>query len=59
MDMKVRELEQKQKQFDDRLAFEREQAQAKLQFDMEVQANNRKVILECAKNFSAALANKD
>ncbi|ETI57227.1 hypothetical protein F443_00442 [Phytophthora nicotianae P1569] len=49
----------KQKQFDDGLAFEREQAQAKLQFDMEVQANNRKVILECAKNFSAALANKD
>ncbi|ETN20792.1 hypothetical protein PPTG_21375 [Phytophthora nicotianae INRA-310] len=59
MDMKVRELEQKQKQFDDRLAFEREQAQAKLQFDMEVQANNRNVILECAKIFSAALVNKD
>ncbi|KUF82949.1 hypothetical protein AM587_10003451 [Phytophthora nicotianae] len=59
MDMKVRELEQKQKQFDDRLAFEREQAQAKLQFDMEVQANNRNVILECAKFFSAALVNKD
>ncbi|ETL33000.1 hypothetical protein L916_14484 [Phytophthora nicotianae] len=50
MDMKVRELEQKQKQFDDRLALEREQAQAKLQFDMEVQANNRNVILECACN---------
>ncbi|ETN19455.1 hypothetical protein PPTG_21460 [Phytophthora nicotianae INRA-310] len=59
MDMKVRELEQKQKQFDDRLAFEREQAQAKLQFDMEVQANNRNMILECAKIFSAALVNKD
>ncbi|ETL85447.1 hypothetical protein L917_15006 [Phytophthora nicotianae] len=59
MDMKVRELEQKQKQFDDGLAFEREQAQAKLQFDMEVQANNRNVILECAKIFGAALVNKD
>ncbi|ETL85449.1 hypothetical protein L917_15005, partial [Phytophthora nicotianae] len=30
IDMEVRELEQKQKQFDDRFALEREQAQAKL-----------------------------
>ncbi|KAF1788418.1 hypothetical protein GQ600_22257 [Phytophthora cactorum] len=36
MEMKVRELEQNQKQFEDRLAFEKEQVEARLQFEKQL-----------------------
>ncbi|KAF1786303.1 hypothetical protein GQ600_25988 [Phytophthora cactorum] len=42
MEMKVRELKQNQKQFDDRLAFEKEQVEARLQFEKQVQIRTTK-----------------
>ncbi|KAG6955422.1 hypothetical protein JG688_00011885 [Phytophthora aleatoria] len=56
MEMKVRELEQNQKQFEDRLAFEKEQVEARLQFEKQLQIRNSEMILECANIFSAAIA---
>ncbi|KAF1784468.1 hypothetical protein GQ600_17516 [Phytophthora cactorum] len=48
--------EQNQKQFEDRLAFEKEQVEARLQFEKQLQIRNSEMILECANIFSAAMS---
>ncbi|ETN09667.1 hypothetical protein PPTG_11283 [Phytophthora nicotianae INRA-310] len=58
LDLKHRELEQGQKQFEERLEFEKKQAEDRLQFEQHIQQSNREMILECAKIFGAALAKK-
>ncbi|KAG6955717.1 hypothetical protein JG687_00011028 [Phytophthora cactorum] len=44
------------KQFEDRLAFEKEQVEARLQFEKQLQIRNSEMILECANIFSAAIS---
>lgn len=58
-ELKERELAQSQLQFEQRLALENKQAEDRLRFEERVHTNNRELILECAKLFSAALAHKD
>ncbi|KAE9214157.1 hypothetical protein PF004_g15120 [Phytophthora fragariae] len=58
MELRVRELEQNQKQFEERLAFEKRQSEDRLLFESCVQSSNRDMILECAKIFGAALSKK-
>ncbi|KAG2895168.1 hypothetical protein PC117_g23306 [Phytophthora cactorum] len=58
MELKVRELEQDQKQFEERLSFEKKLAEDRLNFEDRMQASNREVILECAKIFGSALSKK-
>ncbi|KAG3078952.1 hypothetical protein PC121_g7114 [Phytophthora cactorum] len=58
MELKVRELEQNQKQFEERLSFEKKLAQDRLNFEDRVQASNREMILECATIFGCALSKK-
>ncbi|KAG3232858.1 hypothetical protein PI124_g22065 [Phytophthora idaei] len=58
MELKVRELEQDQKQFEERLSFEKKLAEDRLNFEDRVQASNREMILECAKIFGSALSKK-
>ncbi|RLN37753.1 hypothetical protein BBJ28_00026445 [Nothophytophthora sp. Chile5] len=55
LDLKARELEQNQLQFDARLAFDAKQAEERLRFEERVQSSNRELIIECAKIFSGAL----
>ncbi|ETM41390.1 hypothetical protein L914_12825 [Phytophthora nicotianae] len=56
MDLKQRELEQGQKQFEERLEFDKKQAEGRLQLEQRIQQSNREMILECAQIFGAALA---
>lgn len=58
LEIKVRELEQKQRKFEEMLAFEKKQSEDRLYFEDRVQTSNREVILECAKIFGAALSKK-
>ncbi|KAG3159875.1 hypothetical protein PI126_g7161 [Phytophthora idaei] len=58
MELKVRELEQDQKQFEERLSFEKKTSEDRLNFEDRVQASNREMILECAKIFGATLSKK-
>ncbi|KAF1788363.1 hypothetical protein GQ600_16571 [Phytophthora cactorum] len=58
MELKVRELEQDQKQFEERLSFEKKLAEDRLNFEDRVQASNREMILECPKIFGSALSKK-
>ncbi|ETI35503.1 hypothetical protein F443_18155 [Phytophthora nicotianae P1569] len=58
MDLKQRELEQGQKQFEERLEFEKKQAEDRFQFEQRIQQSNREMILESTKIFGAALAKK-
>ncbi|RLN72529.1 hypothetical protein BBJ28_00009786 [Nothophytophthora sp. Chile5] len=55
LDLKIRELEQNQLQFDARLAFEAKQVEERLRFEERVQSSNRDLIIACAKIFSGAL----
>ncbi|ETO80695.1 hypothetical protein F444_04851 [Phytophthora nicotianae P1976] len=59
IELKTRELEQHQHQFEARLQFEKQQAEERLRSEECIQAGNRELLLQCAKLFSAATARPD